>query len=1036
MNIKRILAISVGTMLLASGNLFAGATNMLTLTDDSGSTGGQVNVKIRWEDLGTPSPTLQFRVTYDTGALTFVGCTGYDNGWTFPLGCQIAMMGPGFIDVGFADFSPPITGSGGDDAMHLATITFDVIGGPGTTPVNVDPTYNDGNPDPDPILTDDGEPTDFMNSTITILGPAYDSAPIAPNGPFAFGTYTAGDMSAPITTDVSNIGEPDTTLMGDCQIMGTHASAFILTGGPIVALSVPEAGPAQTLEVACDTENLTVGVYDDANLVCTHNGTNPPGASAPVAYPLSCTILAAPAPVLGSSPQAPGVAIDFGGPYFTDDADPLAMLDISNVGNDSPLDGDCTISNSAGGVFSLAGDPVGFSLDVKDAAMTLELSCDVSVAPGVHMGELSCAHNGSNGPTSTWPLVCEVTPRATYNDTPAGLSMSGNQGNGDPTDTLTIDNIGGEVGSTLSGTCSIDGGGDPEIFLPGGGAFSMAQGASQGVDVACDGTATPGFYGATLRCIPDDPVTNPGEYTTPVDCEIDAPDPAVYVSTPYAAGTPGDKIDINEGNDPPPVDGPSPMTVLTITNGADPGDDYLDLMGCAFAGDDAASDAAISDSPTPVNEDLDPGQSVMVTFTCSTANAGMFSGTYTCPYNATPTPPPIGAPEGDAAIYPVNCEVREQFSDVEESPPSGTPQTADLMPGETADWDFEFEEMIGEGLNGILDTCGLVGDPAFSITTSTSYPQDILSGGPPLVVSVDFTDPGAGDNFHTDLNCTFTDNPDGGEPEQTMVTWPIDVTVTGRNVTFLVTKDFSDDNPAGVDVFLECNTGLPLQQQGVVHDPDAAGLGAGDFTELNFVVVDFEPGTMDCDIEETVPEGYEPSYTADYGEDGSAGDVYDDDLGCHYEELESADFVCEIYNELQPVDVTVEKQWIDDNPEYQLPTFVDITLTCDAVIYGGYYCGGGNYCIETYIDPSNPGEFSVLPYFGGTSCSATEELQAGVLTDDSDCASMSLTPGHGDDCVIVNTRLYAGIPTLSQYGLMLLALLMLGVGLIGFRRYT
>jgi len=38
--------------------------------------------------------------------------------------------------------------------------------------------------------------------------------------------------------------------------------------------------------------------------------------------------------------------------------------------------------------------------------------------------------------------------------------------------------------------------------------------------------------------------------------------------------------------------------------------------------------------------------------------------------------------------------------------------------------------------------------------------------------------------------------------------------------------------------------------------------------------------------------------------------------------------------------------------------------------------------------------------------------------------------------VIVNTRLYAGIPTLSQYGLLLLMLMMMGVGAVAFRRFV
>jgi hypothetical protein len=37
---------------------------------------------------------------------------------------------------------------------------------------------------------------------------------------------------------------------------------------------------------------------------------------------------------------------------------------------------------------------------------------------------------------------------------------------------------------------------------------------------------------------------------------------------------------------------------------------------------------------------------------------------------------------------------------------------------------------------------------------------------------------------------------------------------------------------------------------------------------------------------------------------------------------------------------------------------------------------------------------------------------------------------------VVNTRLYAGIPTLSQYGLLVLSLLMLLIGVTAVRRFV
>ncbi|MDX1410259.1 MAG: hypothetical protein R3330_19045, partial [Saprospiraceae bacterium] len=241
---------------------------------------------------------------------------------------------------------------------------------------------------------------------------------------------------------------------------------------------------------------------------------------------------------------------------------------------------------------------------------------------------------------------------------------------------------------------------------------------------------------------------------------------------------------------------------------------------------------------------------------------------------------------------------------------------------------------------------------------------------------------------------------------------------------FAVTKDFSDDNPMPVLVELSCNTGLPLQQEIEITE-----FGTG----VVFVVGDFSPGTMDCDVTEVVPEGYTPDYLAG-AIDGVADLIFEDDDGCHYEGVVGGTFTCDITNTLDPVDVVVEKVWIDENPEFQGSTVVEITLQCDSEIIGGFM-NGNLWFIEAFIDPQNPGEFQVYPLFTGTTCIATEEPIAGVLTDQSDCENMMLFPGVGDSCVIINTRLYAGIPVLSRGGLALLILLMSVVGLVAVRRY-
>jgi len=777
---------------------------------------------------------------------------------------------------------------------------------------------------------------------------------------------------------------------------------------------------------------------------------NPSSGTQPVdSDPALIEVVEVPMPHYNSTPP-PGATIDFGIVV----ENPGNVQEVLNIENDGlptggPFDATCTIPNNPGGVYSLVSPADGmFTLDTGENA-DLTIACDTTLAGDYTGGTLSCDHDAPNSPDpATYTLDCVVTGDPVYGSSPAPGDPidfgSFPQNNPAPNENLLINNDAGETGSILAGECSLTGGATP-ISVVGGPSvpYSVVMGAADAViALACDTTQLIGVYNDTLVCTNNDPLFD-GDAMYPVSCEILPPDPAVYASSPYTAGNPGDLIDLNEGNDPPYVGQPSLTTVLNIMNAAQPGDDFLDLLGCTYSGS-----AQISASPPNVTDDLDPGQSVNVTFTCLTDTAGTFLGTYTCPFDDNPSniPPPTG-PDGGVtspATYPVECEVREQFSDVEESPPSGTPQTAELSPGDSITFDFNFEEVLDEGLDGSLESCALVSNTDFSIITSTTYPQTVPSGGPPVLVQVEFNDPGQGDTFTDTLNCVVEDNPDGGEPEQTQVSWPLEVNVSGRNARFRVTKDFDDDNPLGVEVFLDCNTGLPLQQSAEIHDPDAADLGPGDFTHVDFVIADFEPGTMDCDVFETVPAGYAASYFADIGDEGTANNVFADEDGCHYEGVEGADFVCEITNELQPVDVIVNKEWIDDNPEFQGSTTVEITLECTDPIIGGFSCGlvsgiegavGGN-CAQRFIDPANPGEFEVLPHFDGTSCTATETPEIGVLIDESDCVDLLIFPGQGAECTIVNTRLFAGIPTLSQYGLLIMALLMLGVGLIGFRRYA
>lgn len=231
--------------------------------------------------------------------------------------------------------------------------------------------------------------------------------------------------------------------------------------------------------------------------------------------------------------------------------------------------------------------------------------------------------------------------------------------------------------------------------------------------------------------------------------------------------------------------------------------------------------------------------------------------------------------------------------------------------------------------------------------------------------------------------------------------------------TFAVEKDFDDDNDAEVDVTLSCNTGLPLEQTQTISEGDP----------VNFVIGDFEPGTLDCEVTEDVPAGYTASY-----DDGTVSAD-----SCSWEDLTGGPLQCTVTNSLEQVAVEVTKSWIDENPEFNTQYVANADWSCNNVAFGnssGFLDFNGNPDTETFL---------VYPdWESGTTCSIIEVdlLESGVEVDDSECQGLIVLPGEGASCTIFNTRLYEGIPTLSQYGLGVLALLMLGVGLVGFRRFV
>jgi hypothetical protein len=338
---------------------------------------------------------------------------------------------------------------------------------------------------------------------------------------------------------------------------------------------------------------------------------------------------------------------------------------------------------------------------------------------------------------------------------------------------------------------------------------------------------------------------------------------------------------------------------------------------------------------------------------------------------------------------------------------------------------------------------GATDDPDEAIN-NLAYSQgafNLGAGDHELVISViENPHDGGGAFIRADTTC-YGDEVEAGE----------------ARATFKVTKYFDDGNDEDeITVSIDCNTGLVLDQD--------KELGNGEWVE--FVVTDFTPGNLACTITEDGTAGYSGVYV----NESIIGAPVESDEGCFYAASEipgTSAHECVITNYPDPVDVTVTKEWVyAGNSSHDIDSSYTLTLYCDAYIEGGYgikgdnqqgivkddYYGCGSKIIPKLDQPAanfydwckafpgnGEGDYTaeVTPEFPGSNCIWVETHQdQAVEVDQSDCQSLEISAGNGASCTIINTVFFEGIPTLGQYGMAILALLMLGVGFVSFRRFS
>jgi hypothetical protein len=227
---------------------------------------------------------------------------------------------------------------------------------------------------------------------------------------------------------------------------------------------------------------------------------------------------------------------------------------------------------------------------------------------------------------------------------------------------------------------------------------------------------------------------------------------------------------------------------------------------------------------------------------------------------------------------------------------------------------------------------------------------------------------------------------------------------------------FTNGNDGTVNVALTCNSGNPL-----VQDFDISAADGVTFV-VNGIVAD-----STCTIALSgVDEGYTtaPVSCVFTGENL----VIDGSNACDF----TATPVANVWSP--------SKEWVNVGPDVsQVASFtwfcINASDTTDgsAEGFGGDLTRTGDFEVDVDVYPA-PGETAY--------CTLTENVEGldSAVESDQGCSGDNgnlFTIGSGDDgCTITNTAFYEGIPTLSQYGMAIMVLLMLGVGFVGFRRFV
>jgi hypothetical protein len=258
----------------------------------------------------------------------------------------------------------------------------------------------------------------------------------------------------------------------------------------------------------------------------------------------------------------------------------------------------------------------------------------------------------------------------------------------------------------------------------------------------------------------------------------------------------------------------------------------------------------------------------------------------------------------------------------------------------------------------------------------------------------------------------------------------------GEHAAFVVQKRFEDGNiETPVQLNISCTTGIPLEQSLTVL-PNEGPFGR---YEVRFVVENFTDGTLNCEVWEDTPGGYTAEYDC---QSGTACSTDEGNGPCSFTGVKiGQEDLCLIQNRVNPVDVTVTKEWLYNREDLVVDDRATIELYCSNVFGGdGEILPEGHMFWSWLFDGSPESQVAtVYPDFSGlTECWTRERPNSSAVETESNCSEpISIDLGDdGQGCTVINTVFLEGIPTLSQYGMILFTALMLLSGLAAARRFS